>query len=78
VTAEVTVALGAPTVALREAIVHPYVGDLYLADLGVPARAWEAAGVTPPRVFGRGPLVRLTAEERAPDAGTPDQAELPG
>jgi hydroxyethylthiazole kinase-like uncharacterized protein yjeF len=76
VTAEVTVALGAPTVALQEAIVHPYVGDLYLADLGIPAAAWEAAGVRAPEVFGPGPLVRLTAAERAPDAGTPDQAEL--
>jgi hydroxyethylthiazole kinase-like uncharacterized protein yjeF len=77
VTAEVTVALGAPTVALQEAIVHPYAGDLYLADLGIPGAAWEAAGAPPPAVFGNGPLVRLTAEDRAPDAGTPDQAELP-
>lgn len=77
VTSEVTVALGAPTVGLQEAIVHPYVGDLYLADLGVPAAAWEAVGVPAPAVFGRGPLVRLTATDRAPDAGTPDQAELP-
>lgn len=78
VTAEVTVALGAPTVALGEAIVHPYAGDLYLADLGIPDTAWESAGVAPPAIFGSGPLVRLTAEDRAPDAGTPDQAELPG
>ena len=75
VTSEVTVALGAPTMALHEAIVHPYAGDLYLADIGIPAAAWRAAGVEAPAVFGNGPLVRLTAENRAPDAGTPDQAE---
>ena len=73
VTADVTVTLGAPKVALREAIVQPYVGDLYLADLGVPDGVWRAAGVEPPRVFADGPLVRLTSDETASDAGTPDQ-----
>jgi hydroxyethylthiazole kinase-like uncharacterized protein yjeF len=79
VTADVTVALGLPTVGLQPAIVHPYVGDLYLADLGIPAAAWRAAGVVaePQALFGRGPLVRLTAEGHATDAGTPDQGEMP-
>ncbi len=77
VTADVTVAFGLPSRGLEPAIVHPYVGDLYLADLGIPVAAWQAAGVnvaTSP--FGRGPLVRLTAEARASDAGTPDQGEV--
>jgi ADP-dependent NAD(P)H-hydrate dehydratase / NAD(P)H-hydrate epimerase len=79
VTADVTVALGLPTHGLQEAVVHPYVGDLYLADLGIPPAAWRAVGVevAPDGLFGRGPLVRLTAEARATDAGTPDQGELP-
>lgn len=77
VTADVTVALGAPTVGLTPAIVAPYVGDLYLADLGIPPAAWRAVGVEAPQVFGAGPLVRLTAAERATDAGTPDQGEVP-
>jgi hydroxyethylthiazole kinase-like uncharacterized protein yjeF len=76
VTADVTVALGAPAVGLAERISHAYVGDLYLADLGVPPAAWLAAGVTAPATFPRGPLVRLTADDRATDAGTPDQADL--
>jgi hypothetical protein len=76
VTADVTVALGAPTRGLQQPIVHPYAGDLYLADLGAPAAAWEAAGTRAPEAFSRGPLVRLTAEDRAPDAGTPDQGEV--
>jgi hydroxyethylthiazole kinase-like uncharacterized protein yjeF len=77
VTADVTVALGAPTVGLTPTIVAPYVGDLYVADLGIPPAAWEAVGAEPPRVFAAGPLVRLTAAERATDAGTPDQGEVP-
>lgn len=59
VTADVTVALGAPKAALGTLIIRPYMGDLYLADLGVPAAVWEAAGVAPVDVFGRGSLVRL-------------------
>jgi hydroxyethylthiazole kinase-like uncharacterized protein yjeF len=74
VTADVTVALGAPALGLSQRIVGPYVGDLYLADLGIPPAAWRAVGVEPPAVFAAGPLVRLTADERATDAGTPDQA----
>ncbi len=77
ISADVTVALGAPTVGIRAPITHPYLGDLYLADLGIPPAAWRVAGMSPPRVFGRGPLVRLTADDAAPDAGTPDQGELP-
>lgn len=78
VSADVTVALGLPTVGLRSPIVHPYLGDLYLADLGVPAPAWRAVGVEVfgPSPFAAGPLVRLTAVDRATDAGTPDQAEV--
>ena len=78
VTADVTVTLAAPKVAFRERIVHPYVGDLYLADLGIPPAAWRAVGLEPPLVFDRGPLVRLTIEAAAPDAGTTDQASLSG
>lgn len=76
VTADVTVALGRPTVALRAPIVQPYIGDLYLADVGLPDAAWMASGAVraPRSLFAQGPLVRLTAEERASDAGTPDQA----
>ncbi len=77
VTADVTVAFGAPTVGLTPRIVAPYVGDLYLADLGIPAAAWRSVGAEPPVEFGGGPLVRLTAEDRATDAGTPDQGEVP-
>ena len=77
VTADVTVTLAAPKQGLLPKIAHPYIGDLYLADLGVPAGVWEAAGVTPVTVFDRGPLVRLTTDDTASDADTPDQAVIP-
>jgi hydroxyethylthiazole kinase-like uncharacterized protein yjeF len=79
VTADVTVALGLPSIGLRPAIVHAYLGDLYLADLGIPPEAWRAVGVslTGASPFAGGPLVRLTAGDRASDAGTPDQAARP-
>ena len=78
VTADVTVALGLPTVGMQPRIVHAYLGDLYLADVGLPAAVWRAAGVevrgrSP---FGAGSLVRLTTGDRAGDAGTPDQADI--
>ncbi|MFA9447027.1 NAD(P)H-hydrate epimerase [Egicoccus sp. AB-alg6-2] len=76
VTADVTVAIGAPTRGLAERISHAYVGDLYLADLGVPPAAWRAAGVSTPPTFSSGPLVRLTADDVGTDAGTPDQGQL--
>ena len=77
VTADVTVTLAAPKQGLAPAIAHPYIGDLYLADLGVPPGLWAQVGAPRGPVFDRGPLVRLTATERASDAGTPDQAVLP-
>lgn len=65
VSADVTVALGAPKPALLERLTRPYVGDLYVADLGIPASVWERAGVEPVTVFGRGPLVRVLIDDGA-------------
>ncbi|MFP5308744.1 MAG: NAD(P)H-hydrate epimerase [Actinomycetes bacterium] len=73
VNADVTVTLGAPKVGLVPPIVQPYVGDLYLADIGVPPALWEEVGVEPV-TFPAGPLVRLTTGNAGGDAGTPDQA----
>lgn len=78
ITADVTVSLGLPLVGLWEPITHAFVGDHYLADLGIPAAAWRVAGVelAGGSPFARGPLVRLTSGPRSTDAGTPDQATL--
>ncbi len=77
VTADVTVALGLPTLALREEVVQPYLGDLYVADLGIPTAAWRSVGVeAPPELFAGGQLVRLLADAVS-DAATPDQVAEP-
>jgi hydroxyethylthiazole kinase-like uncharacterized protein yjeF len=75
VTADVTVALALPTVACADPGAQAFLGDLHLADLGVPARAWAAVGVggVPDDLFSHGPLVRLMVETAAGDAGTPLQ-----
>ena len=75
VTADVTVALGLPTTACAEPGAQAFLGDLHLADLGVPAAAWASVGVegVPPDLFAAGQLVRLMVEAAAGDAGTPLQ-----
>lgn len=76
VTADVTVTLGLPKHGLLPTIVHPYVGDLYLADLGIPPGLWASVGVeVPADLFADGPLVRLVRQATSSDAGTPDQAD---
>lgn len=80
VTADVTVALGLPTAACVAPGAQAFLGDLHLADVGVPEAAWAAVGVrgVPRTLFADGPLVRLMVEHAAGDAGTPVQTELPG
>lgn len=77
-TADATVALGLPVLATELSSAQAFLGDLHLADLGIPPAAWRAAGVegVPDDLFADGPLVRLTAPAVAGDAGTPLQTEL--
>lgn len=76
VTADVTVAMGRPSHATRQPVVQAYLGDLYLADVGLPDQAWEQAGAEPaPRgIFAEGPLVRLTEPSRPNNDGTSDRS----
>lgn len=76
ITADVTVALGLPKVGFTPRIVHPFLGELLVCDLGIPAAAWANYGVDPgllTTLFGDGSLVCLTGETVVADAGTPDQ-----
>ena len=79
VTADVTVALGLPTQACVAPGAQAFLGDLHLADLGVPAAVWAAVGVhgVPHDLFAHGPVVRLMVDSAAGDAGTPHQTDLP-
>ena len=56
VRAEATMTLAAPKTGLRGAAV---VGDLYLADISVPAAAFERIGRAYATPFAESPLVRL-------------------
>jgi hydroxyethylthiazole kinase-like uncharacterized protein yjeF len=75
VTADVTLALGLPTLACASPAAQAFLGDLHLADLGVPAEVWAAVGVpgVPSDLFAEGPLLRLMVDAAAGDAGTPLQ-----
>jgi NAD(P)H-hydrate epimerase len=44
---------------LRLPAVAPIVGDLYLADISIPAAVYRSLGIPYRTPFGRGPIVRL-------------------
>ena len=77
VTADVTVALGLPTLACADPGVQAFLGDLHLADIGASPARWTELGVAdmPADLFADGPLVRLMVEATAGDAGTPLQTD---
>lgn len=73
--ADLTLALGLPLIALREASAQAFLGDVHLADIGITPEDWEAVGVpdVPATAFSDGPLVRLAVDAVEGDAGTPLQ-----
>lgn len=59
VRASTTLALDLPKVGVVAANARPYVGELYLADLGIPRAVYERTGVLVGSTFADGPIVRL-------------------
>ena len=59
VRAEATMTLAAPKEALRAPGAREVLGDLYLADISVPASAFARLGIPYSTPFSEGPLVRL-------------------
>jgi NAD(P)H-hydrate epimerase len=57
VRATATLTLALPKVGLIGA---PAVGELYLADIAVPAIVYRRLGLTPPQLFGDDAVVRLS------------------
>ena len=57
--ASTTLALDLPKAGMKEAASRPYVGELYLADLGVPRAVHERMGIKLNGLFAEGPIVRL-------------------
>lgn len=59
VAAQATVTLALPKVGLLSSEAASYVGDLYLADIGVPPEVYRRMGIAVGPVFTRSDLVRL-------------------
>jgi NAD(P)H-hydrate epimerase len=59
--AAATVTLAQPKPGLLAAGAHRYVGQLVLADIGIPHAAFGRLGVNTWRVFEQGDLVRVLA-----------------
>lgn len=52
-----TITLGAPKPGLIRAEARPYVGDLVLADIGIPVAAYARIGIDATRLFADGDLL---------------------
>lgn len=57
--AATTVTLALPKRGLMSDAAHTYVGQLLLADIGIPAKAYEALGLDVRDLFARGDLRRI-------------------
>jgi NAD(P)H-hydrate epimerase len=57
--AEATLTLALPQAALRLEAALPLVGDLYLADISIPAVVYESVGIPYRSPFSRGPILKL-------------------
>ena len=59
VRAEATLTLALPKAALRLEAARPLVGELYVADISIPAVVYERLEIPYRSPFSRGPIVRL-------------------
>jgi NAD(P)H-hydrate epimerase len=59
VRAAATLTLALPKEALRAGAARPLVGDLYLADISIPATVYERLGIGYRSPFSGSPIVRL-------------------
>jgi NAD(P)H-hydrate epimerase len=77
--AAATLTLALPKSGFRQPDAAAACGDLYLADIGVPAELYAQLGIDVPRLFAHSPIVRLHVADgeiwcdpgrHAPDAAT--------
>lgn len=61
--AKATLTLAWPKAGLLGSAAQPFVGQLYLSDIGVPAAVYRAVGVEPGAIFSRGPIVQVRGVE---------------
>jgi NAD(P)H-hydrate epimerase len=57
--ADATLTLAWPKAGLLTAAARSVVGDLYLADISVPAGVYRSVGIDPTTLFASGPIVRI-------------------
>ena len=78
--ADATLTLAWPKAGLLTNEARALVGDLYLADISVPAGVYRAVGVDPTTLFAHGPLVRVRAVGTGwqPEAFTPSSGPKQG
>ena len=62
--AATTLTLAWPKTGLLTEAARPYVGDLYLADIGVPEAVYRGVSVERGPIFARGPIVRAEVRDR--------------
>ncbi len=60
--ADATLTLAWPKVGLLSEKARPYVGDLYLTDIGVPDPVYRALGMDRGQIFARGPIVGVEVQ----------------
>jgi NAD(P)H-hydrate epimerase len=61
--ADATLTLAWPKTGVLAATARPFVGDLYLADISVPAAVYHTVGARRGNIFTAGPIVRLHVQE---------------
>ncbi len=70
VRASATITLALPKTGLLVPVARPYVGDLYLADIGVPPTLYTHLHLNPGPIFTRRSTIRLDVQGRVtPDGG---------
>jgi len=58
--ATATLTLALPKVGLLSETAREVVGELFLADIGVPRKLYASLGLRVPALFGVGPILRLS------------------
>ncbi|MEJ2598646.1 MAG: NAD(P)H-hydrate epimerase [Anaerolineales bacterium] len=60
ISATATLTLALPKTGLLEPAARPVVGDLYLADISVPAELYRQIGILIPPIFSQDHIIRIT------------------
>lgn len=58
--ADATLTLAWPKMGMLTHQAHPFTGELWLADIGIPGAVMRRLGLEPGHLFSRGPLVRVS------------------